>query len=97
LNIDIQDDRFSATVSGDTVGFVKFVKGGSFTWLAQARVMNGALVATNYRATTTTSNKTEEIHITFANGNVKLFTIVPDPPINPNRISRHRRASPRRP
>jgi hypothetical protein len=39
----------------------------------------------NYRATTTTSNKTEEIHITFANGNVKLFTIVPDPPVNPNR------------
>jgi len=85
LNVDIRDDRFSVTVSGNTVGFMRFVKGSSFTWLAKGRVMNGALIATNYRATTTTSKKTQEIHITLANGNVKEFSFVPDRPSDRNR------------
>jgi hypothetical protein len=85
LNLEIQNDWFSIALSGATVGFVKFVNRASFTWLSQGRVTNGTLVATDYRSSTTTSKKTEEIHIAFANGNVKLSTIVPDPPIDPNR------------
>lgn len=86
LNIDIQDDRYSVTVGGGTVGLVKYFKSGSFAWLAQGRVVNGALVPTNYKAATTAAEKTEEISIMLANGNVTDFSIVPEPPVDPARF-----------
>ena len=39
-----------------------------------------------YSASTTTSKKTEAIHITLANGNVKEFGIDPTPPVDPDRL-----------
>jgi hypothetical protein len=84
--IDIQDDVFSAAASGGTTGILKSFTGGSGTGASQGRVVNGALVATGYQASTTTSKKTEEIHITLDKGNVKEFGIVPEPPVDPDRI-----------
>ncbi len=43
-------------------------------------------MATNYTASTTTSKKTETIHIVLSNGNVKEFGIEPEPPVDPDRI-----------
>ncbi|MBR0793299.1 DUF3108 domain-containing protein [Bradyrhizobium manausense] len=85
-NIDIQDDVFSAAASGGTTGILKSFAGGSGTGASQGRVVNGALVATAYHASTTTSKKTEEIHITLDKGNVKEFGIVPEPPVDADRI-----------
>lgn len=85
-NIDIQDDVFSAAASGGTTGLLKTFAGGSGTGASQGRVINGALVATAYQASTTTSKKTEEIHITLDKGNVKEFGILPEPPVDPDRI-----------
>src|SRR5262249_19269222 len=85
-SIDIQDDIFSAAASGGTIGILKSFTGGSGTGASQGRVVNGALVATGYQASTTTSKKTEEIHITLDKGNVKEFGIVPEPPGDPDRI-----------
>lgn len=85
-NIDIQDDVFSAAASGGTTGILKSFAGGSGTGAAQGRVVNGALVASAYQASTTTSKKTEEIHITLDKGNVKEFGIIPEPPVDPDRI-----------
>jgi hypothetical protein len=84
--IDIQDDMFSAAASGGTTGILKSFTGGSGTGASQGRVVNGALVATGYQASTTTSKKTEEIHITLDKGNVKEFGVVPEPPVDPDRI-----------
>jgi hypothetical protein len=84
--IDIQDDVFSAAASGGTTGILKSFTGGAGTGASQGRVVNGALVATGYQAATTTSKKTEEIHITLDKGNVKEFGIVPEPPVDPDRI-----------
>ena len=84
--IDIQDDVFSAAASGGTAGLLKSFAGGSGTGASQGRVVNGALVASAYQATTTTSKKTEEIHITLDKGNVKEFGIVPEPPVDADRI-----------
>ena len=39
-----------------------------------------------YEASTTTSKKSEAIHITLANGNVKDFGIDPEPPVDPDRM-----------
>lgn len=85
-NIDIQDDVFSAAASGGTSGLLKSFTGGSGTGASQGRVVNGALVATGYQASTTTQKKTEEIRITLDKGNVKEFAILPEPPVDPDRI-----------
>lgn len=85
-NIDIQDEVFSAAASGGTTGILKSFAGGSGTGASQGRVVNGALVATAYQASTTTSKKTEEIHITLDKGNVKEFGIIPEPPVDADRI-----------
>ena len=84
--IDISDDTFSATASGGTSGILKALAGGSGTGAAQGRVVAGAPVATSYSATTTTSKKSEAIHILLANGNVREFGIEPVPPVDADRI-----------
>jgi len=84
--VDIADDSFSAAASGGTSGLLKAFAGGSGTGAAQGRVVNGALVSTNYSATTTTSKKSEAIRIVLSNGNVKEYAIEPEPPVDPDRL-----------
>jgi hypothetical protein len=84
--IDIGDDQFSASASGGTAGLLKAFSGGSGAGAAQGRVVNGGLVSTNYTASTTTSKKSESIHMTLVNGNVKEYGIDPEPPVDPDRL-----------
>jgi len=84
--IDIADDQFSASASGATAGLLKAFTGGSGTGASQGRVVGGALVSTNYSATTTTAKKSEAIHMVLANGTVKEYGIEPEPPVDPDRI-----------
>jgi hypothetical protein len=85
-SIDIGDDQFTATASGGTSGLLKAFAGGSGTGAAQGRVVNGALVSTGYSATTTTSKKSEAIHMVLANGTIKEYAIEPEPPVDPDRL-----------
>src|ERR1700731_4792425 len=84
--IDISEDAFSASAFGGTSGLLKAFASGSGTGAAQGRVVNGALVSTNYSATTTTSKKSEAIRIVLSNGNVKEYAIEPEPPVDPDRL-----------
>ena len=84
--IDIADDQFTAAASGGTSGLLKAFAGGSGTGAAQGRVVGGALVSTNYSATTTTSKKSEAIHMVLSAGNVGEYGIEPEPPAEPDRI-----------
>jgi hypothetical protein len=84
--IDISDDTFSASAFGGTSGLLKAFSGGSGTGAAQGRVVNGALVSSNYAASTTTSKKTEAIHMVLTNGIIKEYGIEPEPPVDPDRI-----------
>ncbi|MBV9529535.1 MAG: DUF3108 domain-containing protein [Bradyrhizobium sp.] len=84
--IDIGDEQYSASAFGGTTGLLKVISNGSGTGAAQGRVVNGSLVATNYAASTTTSKKTEAIHIVLANGNVKEYGIDPSPLVDPDRV-----------
>jgi hypothetical protein len=85
-SIDIGDDQFSASASGGTAGLLKAFAGGSGTGAAQGRVVNGALVSTNYSASTTTPKKSEAIHMVLANGNVREYGIEPEPPVDADRL-----------
>jgi hypothetical protein len=84
--IDISDDQFSAAASGGTAGLLKAFAGGTGTGAAQGRVVNGALVATSYSASTTTSKRTEVIRMILSGGNVREYTIEPEPPVDPERL-----------
>src|SRR6266852_7121137 len=84
--IDIADDSFSAAASGGTSGLLKAFAGGSGTGAAQGRVVNGALVASSYSATATTSKKSEAIRMVLSGGNVKEYVIEPEPPVEPERL-----------
>ncbi len=84
--IEIGDDQFQASAFGGTSGLMKTFSQGSGTGASQGRVVNGALVASSYTASTTTSKKSETIHMTLANGNVKEFGIDPQPPVDADRI-----------
>jgi hypothetical protein len=85
-NVEIGDDSYAAAASGGTTGLLKTIANGSGTGASQGRVVNGALVPQAYQASTTTSKKSESIHITLANGNVKEFGIEPEPPVDADRI-----------
>jgi hypothetical protein len=84
--IDIAEDQFSAAASGGTSGLLKAFAGGSGTGASQGRVVNGALVATTYSASTTTSKKSEAVHMILSNGNVREYGIEPEPGVDPDRI-----------
>src|SRR5260370_10091661 len=84
--IEIGDDTFSAAAQGATAGLLKAFSGGTGTGASQGKVVNGALVASAYTATTTTSKKSETIRLALVNGNIKEFSIEPEPPVDPYRI-----------
>ena len=84
--IDIADDAFSASAFGGTAGLLKTFASGSGTGAAQGRVVNGALVSSNYTASTTTSKKSEAIHMVLNNGTVREYAIDPEPPVDPDRV-----------
>ena len=65
-NIEIGDDQFSASASGGTSGLLKAFSGGSGTGASQGRVVGGALVSTNYTASTTTAKKSETIRMVLS-------------------------------
>jgi hypothetical protein len=85
-NIEITDDQFTASAVGGTAGLLKSFSSSSGTGSAQGRVVNGALVSTNYSASTTTSKKSEAIHMVLNNGTIREFAIEPEPPVDPDRI-----------
>ncbi|MEO8320452.1 MAG: DUF3108 domain-containing protein [Bradyrhizobium sp.] len=84
--IEIGDDVFSASAQGGSAGLLKAFSGGSGSGASQGRIVNGALVANSYVATTTTSKKSETIRLLLANGGVKDFSIDPVPPVDADRI-----------
>ncbi|GAC1638751.1 MAG: DUF3108 domain-containing protein [Bradyrhizobium sp.] len=85
-NIDISEDQYSASAVGGTSGLLKAFAGGTGTGTAQGRVVGGALVPSDYAASTNSSKKTEAVHIVLVNGNVKEFAIEPQPPVDADRI-----------
>jgi hypothetical protein len=84
--IEIGDDAFSASAQGGSSGLLKAFSGGSGSGASQGRVVNGALIANAYTATTTTSKKSETVRLVIANGGVKDFSIEPEPPVDADRI-----------
>src|SRR5262249_44705716 len=84
--IEIGEDSYSAAAQGGTTGLLKTISNGAGTGAVQGRIINGALVPQAYEASTSTAKKSESVHITLANGNIKDFGIERVPPVDPDRI-----------
>jgi hypothetical protein len=84
--IDITDNEYVAAASGMTTGLVRVFTGGQGSGAARGGIVSGNFAPASYSATISTGKKTEEVHITLAGGNVKEFSITPDPPISPKAI-----------
>lgn len=84
--IEIGDDQYGASAQGGTAGLLKSFSQGFGNGSAQGRIVNGALVGQSYQAMTSAGKKSEQIHITLSNGNVKEFGIDPTPPVDPDRV-----------
>lgn len=86
-NITIGDDDYSAATSGATSGLVKALGGGgNGSGTVQGRIVGGQFVPNAYISSVMYGSKNETIRINLASGNVKDFSIEPEPPVNPDRI-----------
>src|ERR1700744_2061336 len=84
--IEIGEESYSAAAQGGTTGLLKTISNGAGTGASQGRVVGGALVPQTYEASTTTSKKSETVHINLSNGNVRDYGMEPVPPVDPDRI-----------
>jgi hypothetical protein len=76
--IEITDQHYKAAASGVATGLVRIFTGGKGATAAQGLLSAGKPVSTIYASTITNRKKTDEVRLTFANGNVKDFKV--DPP-----------------
>jgi len=84
--VEIADDQYSASANGRTTGLISMLGSGDGNGGSVGRVVKGALAPASYNVTMNTNKRTEVLKIALANGNVKEFTIDPEPPVNPDRI-----------
>lgn len=80
--IEISEDQFTATASGGTIGILRFFSSGHGTAASQGTVSAGQPVPTTYASTMTNDRRVDDVHMVFAGGNVKDFTV--EPPVGPH-------------
>ena len=84
--IELGDDQYSAVAVGGSSGLLRAVSSGQGSGGSQGRVVKGQLQPVSYTVTISTSSKTETIRMALAGGNIKDFSIDPQPPEDPFRI-----------
>lgn len=82
----IGSDDFSAAVSGGTTGLLQALGKGGGTGSSQGRIVGGQLVPAAYVTSIMYGKKNETIRINLASGNVKDWSIEPEPPVDPRRV-----------
>jgi hypothetical protein len=80
--IEISEDQFTATATGGTIGILRFFSSGHGTAASQGTVSAGQPVPTTYASTMTNDRRVDDVHMVFAGGNVKDFTV--EPPVGPH-------------
>jgi uncharacterized protein DUF3108 len=84
--IELGDDQYSAAAFGGSSGLLRAVSSGRGSGGSQGRIVKGQLQPASYTVTISTSSKTETIRMALAGGNIKDFSIDPQPPEDPFRI-----------
>ncbi len=84
--IDVGDNQYTAAASGMTAGILSVFASGNGSGASRGHVRADGLSPDTYATSITSDNKTEEMRVTLANGNVKESTITPPMPFNPERV-----------
>jgi len=84
--IDIADTQYTATANGTTTGLLRAFTGGHGDTAARGTLQAGRTISSIYSSTINTSKKSDETHLTIANGNVKEFSVDPPQDGNPDRV-----------
>jgi len=80
--IEISDDQFNTTATGGTTGLLRFFTPGHGASTSQGIVSAGQPLPTTYAFTISNEKRIDDVHMVFADGNVKDFTV--DPPVGPH-------------
>ena len=80
--IDILEDQFSASASGGTTGILRLFSHGHGVSTAQGTMAGGQPMPTSYTSTITNQERTDDVRMSFAGGNVKEFAV--EPPLGPS-------------
>ncbi len=78
--IEIADDQYTAAASGATTGLLRVFASGEGTSAVRGAIVSGRLAPGNYAATITQDGETETLRLLLAGGNIKEFSITPQPP-----------------
>ena len=84
--IELGDDQYFAAAIGGSSGLLRAVSTGQGSGGSQGRIVKGQLQPASYTVTISTGNKTETIRMALTSGNIKDFSIDPQPPEDPFRI-----------
>ena len=79
--IDIADDHFSTSASGQTAGLMRMLAGGRGQSSARGGMVGGQVVPATYRSSIVTDKKYNEIRMAISGGVVKDF--VAEPAVGP--------------
>jgi hypothetical protein len=84
--IDITETQYMAAANGATSGLVRAFIGGQGTSAAHGTLQAGEPMSSNFASTIATSHKTDDVHLTVANGIVKETRLDPPLEIEPDRV-----------
>jgi hypothetical protein len=84
--IDIGDDQFSASASGQTAGLMRVLAGGRGQANARGTIVDGQFVPGTYRSNIFTDRRYDDVRMTISGGVVREFAAEPKMPPMPNRV-----------
>jgi Protein of unknown function (DUF3108) len=84
--VEVFDDQYTAAASGTTTGILHFFTGGHGTGASRGAVSAGLPVPATYSSNIFFDNKSDDVRIVIAGGNVKEFAAEPPLPPHPDRI-----------
>ena len=84
--INVGEDRFSATASGATSGLVRMFSSGHGKGASRGAIKNDQLVPASYAVTIKSGRKSEDVRLKLDEGAVKDVSIEPPSPEPPGRV-----------
>ena len=84
--IEIADDHYSTSASGQTAGLMRVLAGGRGQSSARGAIADGRIVPATYRSNIFTDKKYNDVRMTISGGVVREFSAEPVMPPIPNRV-----------
>ena len=84
--IHLNGDSYVAAASGGTTGILRAFSSGSGTSAGRGKIDGTKALDAHYQATLDIAKKSDAIQIELLNGNVKAFSISPEPPADAERV-----------